>query len=88
MVYRGKIHNGQVVFDGAERLPEGADVRVELVEGNGSENGIRVGSAEAVLKSAGAWAGEDEEVDRLLAELREMKRAEVERQLREPEPEL
>ena len=31
MVYRGRIRNGVVVVDGAPDLPEGAEVRVELL---------------------------------------------------------
>jgi len=32
MSYRGRVKNGAVVLDGPVRLPEGAAVRVELVE--------------------------------------------------------
>jgi hypothetical protein len=31
MVYRGHIHNGVVVVDGAPDLPEGAEVRLEVL---------------------------------------------------------
>ena len=84
MIYQGKVQNGTIVLEGNQRLPEGTTVHVEPVK----PNKPRRGSAEAILSTAGAWAGAEDEVDRLLAELKEMKQAEVERQLREPEPEL
>jgi hypothetical protein len=32
MVYQGTVHNGVVVFENGVQLPEGAPVRVELVQ--------------------------------------------------------
>jgi len=32
MTYRGHVHNGQVVLDGPATLPEGASVRVDVVD--------------------------------------------------------
>ena len=85
MIYHGKVQNGTVVFEGNRRPPEGTDVLIESVR---SPDKPPRGSYEAIRESIGIWAGCDDEIDRLLAELKEMKQAEVERQLREPEPEL
>jgi hypothetical protein len=35
MSFEGHVENGQIVLDGSAQLPEGAKVRVELVEGDG-----------------------------------------------------
>jgi hypothetical protein len=86
MVYRGRIEKGVVVLEGDAALPEGTRVRVEAEEQALAEPAR--GSAAALLSFRGSWHGEPEEVDRLLEELREMKRAEVERQQNEPTPEL
>lgn len=32
MTYRGHVENGQIVLDHAAHLPEGAEVKVEVVE--------------------------------------------------------
>jgi hypothetical protein len=32
MTYRGRIRNGQVLLDEPARLPEGAEVNVEIIE--------------------------------------------------------
>ena len=85
MIYHGTVQNGTIVLEDGERLPEGTNVRIEPVP---PSNKPPRGSYEAILASCGIWAGEDDEIDRLLAELKEMKQAEVERQMREPEPEL
>ncbi|HLA83754.1 MAG TPA: hypothetical protein VJL29_03090 [Thermoguttaceae bacterium] len=37
MVYRGRVKNGVVVLDSSEVLPEGAEVRVELVPAESKE---------------------------------------------------
>jgi hypothetical protein len=52
MVYRGHVQNGVVVVDGAPELPEGAEVRVELLtaEGQGSTLGQRLMEFAGVLK--------------------------------------
>jgi hypothetical protein len=88
MVYRGKIQNGVVVFDGTSRLPEGTEVEIvpsKPVEPPGKP---RRGSLEAILPYAGIWADQAEEMDRSLAELREMKDEELRRQLSKPDPQL
>jgi hypothetical protein len=36
MTYHGKVKNGVVVLDEAARLPEGAEVRVDLVNATGA----------------------------------------------------
>jgi hypothetical protein len=38
MVYQGTVQNGVVVLNGEIRLPEGAPVRVELLEQNATRN--------------------------------------------------
>ena len=86
MTYRGHIKHGVVVLDGHPPLEEGTLVRVEAIE-QPSRRYPR-GSADAVLEHAGAWKGQDEEIDRLLAELRQSKQEELKAQLNEPEPEL
>ena len=80
MVYRGKIMNGVVVLSGNPPLSEGTEVEVSPVT---EQMQPRRGSAEAIMRHAGTWQGEAGEMDRLLAELKEMKRAEVEAQLLE-----
>ena len=87
MVYRGKVHNGIIVFDGAERLPEGTEVRIEPV-GNGAQTEPRAGSPDALMPFAGMWADQREEMEKSLAELHAMKEEEVRRQSSEPDPEL
>ncbi len=82
MTYRGRIRNGVVVLEGgAPPLPEGTEVDVQP-----RPTGVpRRGSAEAVLRHAGLWEGQAQEVDRLLDELRRAKQAEVDaEQLRGP----
>jgi len=32
MTYRGQVKNGQIVLDDAARLPEGAEVKVDVME--------------------------------------------------------
>lgn len=39
MVYHGRIRNGIIVLDELVRLPEGAEVRVNIVTGEKSGNG-------------------------------------------------
>jgi hypothetical protein len=79
MKYRGRMKNGVVVLDEPNGLVDGALVEVEPLVDAAGETPSR-GSAAAVLRHAGIWAGESAEVDRLLGELRETKRAEVEAQ--------
>ena len=52
MVYRGRVQNGVVVVEGAPDLPEGAEVRVELLtaEEQGSTLGQRLMKFSGVLK--------------------------------------
>jgi len=80
MTFRGRIKNGVVVFDGAAPLAEGTVVDVQP---HRDPSEPKRGSAAAILRHAGTWAGTAEEMDRLLEELREMKWTEVrERQKR------
>ena len=85
MTLRGRIKNGVVVFDGAAPLAEGTEVDVQPHRDAGEP---KQGSAEAIMRHAGFWAGEEDEVERLLAELKEEKWAEVQAQRDKPDPEV
>ena len=84
MVYRGKIQNGVVVFDETPELPDGTRVEIQPVEQPPHERG----TVDAILSSTAHWHGTDEEVYRLLAELKASKQEELKRQLAQPEPRL
>jgi hypothetical protein len=85
MTFRGRIKNGVVVFDGGAPLAEGTVVDVQP---HSDPNQPKQGSAAAIMRHAGFWAGDEDETDRLLAELKEMKWAEVRAQQNQPDPEL
>jgi hypothetical protein len=85
MTYTGRVRQGVVVLEGNPPLEDGTFVRVE-VEAPPQEP--PVGSAAAVLRHAGAWASECEEVDRLLEELRQSKQDELRAQQSRPDPSL
>jgi len=53
MTYRGHVENGAVVLDESVSLPEGAEVRVELLAEKGGEPTLR----EVLLKYAGKAKG-------------------------------
>jgi hypothetical protein len=79
MTYRGRVRNGVVVFEaGAPSLPEGTEVEVQPR----SPAEDRRGSPDAVLRHAGIWESQAQEMDRLLDELRRSKQAEVDAQQR------
>lgn len=88
MTYRGTIRDGVVVFTGGRRPREGTAVEVRPVAAGGSGKKAakpsatrlrpRRGSPEAVLRHRGTWQGEPGEMERLLAELKRMKQAELE----------
>jgi hypothetical protein len=69
MTFRGRVRNGVIVLDDGVTLPEGTVVEVELVE---APTKPERGSAEAIMQCTGTWAGQADEVDRLLAELKAM----------------
>ena len=85
MTYRGTIRNGVVVFDRGTRPREGTQVEVRPFAAGGrgkktsKQSSARPprGSPQAVLRHRGTWQGEPGEMDRLLAELKRMKQAEV-----------
>jgi hypothetical protein len=79
--YRGQVKNGVVVLDKPNGLPDGTHVEVEPVSPRAAGEPRR-GSAEAVLRHAGIWEVQSEEVDRMLEELRRSKQAEVDAQQR------
>jgi hypothetical protein len=80
MKYRGNVINGVVVLDAPNGLADGTLVEVEPVRT--STTAPRRGSAEAILRHAGIWQSQAEEVERMLDELRLSKQAEVEAQRR------
>ncbi len=53
MVYRGHVQNGAVVVDGAPGLPEGAEVRIELLPAE--EQGTTLG--QRLMKHCGKASG-------------------------------
>jgi hypothetical protein len=53
MTYHGRVQNGQIVLDEAASLPEGAAVRVEVIDGVPSEQTIW----EKLLELAGTVEG-------------------------------
>ena len=40
MVYHGRVKNGMIILEGEQRLPEGAEVRVDVVS-NGARPSAR-----------------------------------------------
>ena len=50
MVYLGRVKNGQIVLDTAARLPEGAEVRVDVVVGPTIANGEEAPTLRESLK--------------------------------------
>ena len=77
MTYRGRVQNGVVVLEGRPDLEDGMIVRVEPMEPARDPSRPPKGSAAAILSCKAQWHGDPGELDRLLAELREMKWAEV-----------
>jgi hypothetical protein len=69
MVYRGRMHNGAVVFVTPPPLPEGTEVVVEAA----ADAGAPRGTAEALRRIIGGWAGDQEEFEGLLAEVQRMR---------------
>jgi hypothetical protein len=84
MKYRGHIQGGLVVLDRSPSLRDGTVVDVEPVStaSQTSDEAAQpvLGSARAILRHAGIWSDESEEVNRLLAELRAGKEAELHEQ--------
>jgi hypothetical protein len=81
MKYRGQVRNGIVVLDQPNGLAGGTIVDIEPVT-QPAAGQPRRGSAEAILRVAGAWEQHADEVDRMLDELRRSKQAEVDAQQR------
>jgi hypothetical protein len=73
MTYRGRVQNGVVVFEG-QAPPEG--MLVAVAPAPTPSEGPRPGTPQAILRHAGTWAGTSEELDRILAELKQSKWAE------------
>jgi hypothetical protein len=85
MTYTGEVKHCVVVLEDAPQLKDGARVREE-VEAATTEP--VPGSVEAVLSRNACWQGPDEEIDKLLADLKKMKAEELRLQLSEPVEEL
>lgn len=67
MTYRGRIQNGTVVLDVRPDLPDGTEVQVEIRP----TNGVRRGSAAALLRLAGTLSeAEAEAIDQGARECR------------------
>jgi len=79
MIYRGTVKNGVIVLEGTPGLQDGTVVRVEPVDLSRAQRG----TAEAIMhavESGAHWHGGADEADSLLAELKEMKQAELKAQ--------
>jgi hypothetical protein len=74
MVYRGQVRNGVVVFEGSPPMKDGTVVRIEPVE---PEHAPRRGSREALQQCNARWVGPPGELERLLAEVQEMRDADL-----------
>ncbi len=73
MTYRGKVKNGVVVLDEAPKLAEGTIVNVEV---EAAKDEPRIGSPAALLeyfKTSSGWDGPPGELERLLAEVQQMR---------------
>jgi hypothetical protein len=79
MTLRGHIHNGVVILDDPTSLPDGTPVSVKPLPQPAPTPAPR-GSAARILASKSHWHGDPAELDRLLADLRESKWAEVRNQ--------
>ena len=88
MTYVGEIHNGVVVLKDAPALEEGTRVRVEVDLPDVKPRRGSPAAVLAALRKSGGWAGPDEELDRLVAEVHQMKQEELKAQLAQPDPEL
>ena len=55
MTYRGYVRNGQIALDDSARLPEGAEVKVEVVEGedNGRSKPVGENLPRMLMRHAG-----------------------------------
>ena len=69
MTCRGRICNGVVVFSEPPPWADGTSVVVKPVTSSG-ESPVQ-GSPEAILGGVQAWAGEPDELERLLAEVQQ-----------------
>jgi hypothetical protein len=72
MVYRGHIQNGVVVVDGAPDLPEGAEVRLEVLASTEPVQQKTFGNLIGLWRNAQP-PPTDEELDRILQEERSAK---------------
>lgn len=74
MMYRGSVRNGVVVFDEPVALEEGTPV---VVEAAGEPKRPVPGSPEAIAQLTVTWAGDEDELRRLQAEVQEMREADM-----------
>jgi len=70
MTYRGKISKGVVVFEEPVPLADGTEVKVEVAPQ--SQRAFEAGTPEAIAQLP-IWDMDDGELERLLAEVQEMR---------------
>jgi hypothetical protein len=86
MTLRGHIQNGMVVLDHQPNLPDGTEVSVE-VHDQPTAGQHRRGSAEALLQNRQSyqWSGPPGELERLTAEVQEMREEDLRLTMSQPE---
>ena len=72
MTYRGKLRQGVVVFEKVPRLKEGTVVRVQAIVSKPPKR-----KRGKQLRPVGSWQGESGELARLLAEVQQLRDADV-----------
>jgi hypothetical protein len=82
MICLGTVKDGVVVLDKTTAFAEGTRVRVEA---DASSPQHPRGTAQSILSADLKWAGEPDELDRLLAEVHSMREEDVELQRRQGE---
>lgn len=71
MTFRGQFKNGVVVFRKRPRLKEGTEVVVSSAAGAGRRAGTR--KKRPAFRPVGTWDGPPGELERLLAEILQMR---------------
>jgi hypothetical protein len=75
MTYRGTVKHGVVVFQNAPPLKEGTSVRVEAIKPRAKATRPRTKRA---FRPVGQWQGEPGELQRLLAEVQQLRDSDLE----------
>jgi hypothetical protein len=86
MTLRGHMQNGVVVLDDQQNLPDGTEVSVEVHDPPAAGKYPK-GSAEALLQNRQEyqWVGPAGELERLTAEVQEMREEDLRLTLSQPE---